>query len=28
MPNAREVLERLKRENPAAVQKILRSISA
>lgn len=28
MPNAREVLERLKRENPAAVQKILRTISA
>lgn len=28
MPNAREVLERLKKENPAAVQKILRTISA
>lgn len=28
MPNAREVLERLKREDPAAVQKILRTISA
>lgn len=28
MPNAREVLERLKRENPAAVQKILKTISA
>lgn len=28
MPNAREVLERLKREDPQAVQKILRSISA
>jgi len=28
MPNAREMLERLKRENPAAVQKILRTISA
>jgi hypothetical protein len=27
MPNGREVLERLKREDPAAVQKILRSIS-
>jgi F0F1-type ATP synthase membrane subunit b/b' len=27
MPNAKEVLERLKREDPAAVQKILRSIS-
>lgn len=28
MPNARETLERLKKENPAAVQKILRTISA
>lgn len=28
MPNAREVLERLKREDPAAVQKILRTIHA
>jgi len=28
MPNAREVLERLKKDNPAAVQKILRTISA
>lgn len=28
MPNAREVLERLKREDPEAVQRILRSISA
>lgn len=28
MPNAREVLERLKKEDPAAVQKILRTISA
>lgn len=28
MPNAREVLERLKREDPAAVQKILRTINA
>lgn len=28
MPNAKEVLERLKREDPAAVQKILRTISA
>lgn len=28
MPNAREVLERLKREDPAAVQRILRTISA
>lgn len=28
MPNAREVLERLKKEDPQAVQKILRSISA
>lgn len=27
MPNAKEVLERLKRDDPAAVQKILRSIS-
>lgn len=28
MPNAKEVLERLKREDPAAVQRILRTISA
>lgn len=28
MPNAREVLERLKKDDPAAVQKILRTISA
>lgn len=28
MPNAREVLEKMKRENPAAVQKILRTIQA
>ena len=28
LPNAREVLERLKKEDPAAVQKILRTISA
>jgi vacuolar-type H+-ATPase subunit I/STV1 len=28
MPNAKEVLERLRKENPAAVQKILRTMSA